>query len=510
VTAQILLRVTLFYLALYSLYFILKSVHDRHTALVTSLLLGCHAFFIGAMGWDYIDGFGIAYYLLTVALLTRSHSAARPQLWIAFAGAGCAACFFTNPIWLLVMPFLPFYYLVPAWTKRTESLCCGTVVFLKSYAIGFAALTFLLGGVNYLAVRNFWFYSRSLHIIGALNAIPEWNGQDFAWIARATWIVFPVITFIAVIVHVLRTASYASLAYFFRNRFAGFASLDVFTVLFHANFLYCFLALCYLTFIQRHRVLELEYYANILIAPMFLALGSGILALPKNLNFPLFFKTLAVATVICLVPLWTLMRYTDLLAMLPFIRQHNALFVYYLVLPTLVGSGALVMRVCFPSSFTIWRLSVMTLALAGIGLIPEYTACIWNSSYHGPAMYSRVAHAIGIIRMQSSLTQPPFFWFDCKERNTFDYNAICTSLRGHGSFANTFPTLSPTTMIPPESLIVILAENKDIPSAADEALRQIGLRAERVSQVRIANKGASYWMSFLRATKISPNLAARR
>ena len=34
-----------------------------------------------------------------------------------------------------------------------------------------------------------------------------------------------------------------------------------------ANFFYCFLALFYLTFVLRHRVLELSFYANLLIGP---------------------------------------------------------------------------------------------------------------------------------------------------------------------------------------------------------------------------------------------------
>src|SRR6516225_8452085 len=61
VIAQVLLHTTFFYIAVYSLYYILKQLHGRRTALSTAVLLGCHPFFLGAMGWDYGDGFGIAY-----------------------------------------------------------------------------------------------------------------------------------------------------------------------------------------------------------------------------------------------------------------------------------------------------------------------------------------------------------------------------------------------------------------------------------------------------------------
>ena len=71
--------------AVYSLYYIIKVIHDRPTALLTATLLGCHAFFIGAMSWDYIDGYGITYYLLALAFLTRSWSGPQPKWWLAFA-----------------------------------------------------------------------------------------------------------------------------------------------------------------------------------------------------------------------------------------------------------------------------------------------------------------------------------------------------------------------------------------------------------------------------------------
>jgi hypothetical protein len=508
--AEVLFHTTFFYIAIYSAYFILKSTQDRHTAVLLATLLACHSFFIGAMGWDYIDGSGIAYYLLTLALLTRALQGSKPQMWLALAGAACGACFYTNPIWVIPMAFFVPYYLLPACANAREARYSAIITAGKWFALGFAGLTLGLGAINYLTVGTFWFYTRSLGVASALNAIPEWNSHDYAWLTRATWLVFPAITFVGVLTFIIRATAVRALAYVCPKWFSHSGAGGILPFLLLGNYFYCFLALFYLTFILRHRVLELGFYANLLIAPMFLALGSGILTPPQTLDGRGFLKVVATAGVICILPLWMQVRYTDVLAMLPFLKQHSPMLKYYLAFPTIVGSAALLFAIALPRTFHVWRWSIVAFSVVGFGLVPEHTGSIWLSSYHGPALYSRVARALDVVRMHSALEKPPFVWFSAQERSAYDYNAICMSLRAHSTMDVNFPSLSPTSVIAPDSLILVLAESKEIPSAAEQALRQVGVHGELESQVRIANKDAAYWITFLRARKAESALTARR
>jgi hypothetical protein len=498
VIAEVLLHVALFYTAVFSLYYTVKQVQDQQTAQLTTILLACHSFFIGPIGWDYIDGFGITYYLLAIAFLTRALTSSAPGLWLACAGAASAALFYTYPLWLLFMPFFAFYYGVPTWKNRRHSLLTAPLVFALFFLIGFATLTILLAAFNYVVIGTVWFYKGSIQLMFALDTRPEWTNRDFRWIASATWLVFPFLTCLG------------CLAYALRNRLRCLEPQRIFTLLFLANLGYCFLAFSYMTVIKGNRILEFDYYANSLVPPMFLALGSAFLLVPRPLRLRIFIPVLIVAVTICLLPFSKHWTYPEMLSSFRVVQQHGSLLTYYLVLPCVVGLCGLVLRVCFPQSMAAWVGCVGALCIAGFGLTPEKTKSAWIRTYRGPALYARVCHAVDTINAQSDANKVPFFWFSLTERSSLDYLCINRSLRAHTKIDWTFPALAPQTIIPPDSVILILTENKDIPSAAEYSLRRVGLSGKLVSQVRIAKKHVAYWMTFLQVVPAESNLSARR
>lgn len=511
--AQVLLHVTLFYVAVFALYYTIKTVQDRQTALLSAILLGCHAFFIGAIGYDYIDGYGIAYYLLTVAFLTRALGGAWPELWLALAGVAAAGCFYTNPIWLLFMPFFPVYYVLAMRKHPTQTTVGAFTFFTKWFVLGFAGLTVLFGTYSYFVVGTFWFYKASLTIAFTLKQHPEWTNHDFSWMRTATWLVFPLMVLLACLAWVLRRCVLAGLAYFSRTRSLTTDCRLVAEWPFVVNFVYCALAMCYLAFIKHNRVLELDYYADVLIAPMFLALGSAVLVLPKPVERYAFLKTLVTAAGVCLLPLWLRWRYLDLPGTLPFLSPHSSLLTYYLLLPAIAGSAALLMKVFFPRHGGMWRAAVLVYAVAGFGLTPATPGGIWAPHYRGAAHFRRVAHALDVVRMQlgPDLKRLPFLWLNRADRNFLDYCGLSASLRCGIGYDVTFPALNvPAAAIPPESMLLVLTENKEIPSTAEGALRAIGLTGKVVSQVKIAYKDVSYWITFLQTAKAEPVLAAQR
>ncbi len=76
VPATYVLHLGVFFTAVFSLYWLLKEAFDRRIAILSAICLALYPYFWGAIGWDYVDGAGIAYYLLTMALV---FAAAKPQ-----------------------------------------------------------------------------------------------------------------------------------------------------------------------------------------------------------------------------------------------------------------------------------------------------------------------------------------------------------------------------------------------------------------------------------------------
>jgi hypothetical protein len=496
VVAQVLLHVTFFTIAICSLYYILKHSRDQRTAFLTTVLLACHAFFLGPMGWDYGDGFCIAYYLLTLAFLTRALTAPRPYPWLAFAGATSAALIYTYPLWLLFLVFFPVYYTVSAWVEGRHTFLSASVRFTLFYLLGIAIVTFAFAALSYLTVGTFHFCKWSIQTMLNLDSAPEWHNMDLGWLTRGTWIVFPVITAVGSIVYLLRT------------RWQDPASRDATTLLFLGNFVCCFLALSYLTFVKGRRLLEFEYYASSLIPAMFLALGSTFLRLPESNSLRVLLPTMGAAVFVCLFPFWRQCAYPDLLVDYKIVQKHPAIFNYYLLCAGAVGLLGLLGRVIRPQLMSTWIACIMALCLASFGLVPGYTKAPWIKSYHGPALYSRVTHALQTIQMHIDPTTATFFWFNLGEKGTLDYLAIHRSLRAHGTVDFNYPGLDPIATIRPESVLLILSENKDIPPAAQSVLGQRALCGKLHSQVRIAKDDISYWISFLRITRADPGISA--
>src|SRR5262249_7589238 len=61
--ANYILHLILDYASVLSLYMILSQTLSRRAGFLAATCMGCHFFFLQAIGWDYVDGFSIAYLL---------------------------------------------------------------------------------------------------------------------------------------------------------------------------------------------------------------------------------------------------------------------------------------------------------------------------------------------------------------------------------------------------------------------------------------------------------------
>jgi len=196
--ANYLLHFGVYYTAAFSLYYILACFFGRRTALLGTLALGTYPYLLQSVGWDYVDGAGIAYYLLTIALIVRVRNGPS-RLRSALVGGAYAAAVYTNIVWVVFIPLvLGFYLLMPPSTPGPvwgpERLRRSSR-FVGWFGIGALALTAGLCLVNYRAGGKLWFYGATVDWVlrnhAAISA--QWHGRDYHWLKQATWLLLPAI-----------------------------------------------------------------------------------------------------------------------------------------------------------------------------------------------------------------------------------------------------------------------------------------------------------------------------
>ncbi len=121
-TANYVLHLGVFYLATVSLFFTLKRTVDRRTAQLAAIAFGFLNSLWIAIGWDYVDGVGIAYYLLTTAVLTYTANAKDERIGLVLAGASYAALIYSNASWVMYIVFFPAHYFIRRRSSRNNSL----------------------------------------------------------------------------------------------------------------------------------------------------------------------------------------------------------------------------------------------------------------------------------------------------------------------------------------------------------------------------------------------------
>ena len=203
--ANYILHFAVYYTGALSLYYIISRFYCRRTAFMASLLFACYPYLWRAVGTDYVDGPGIAYYLLTLALLTRSGTAPRARFTLVLAGASCAAVIYTNIVWAVFSPAFLLYYLFLKRPTTVRAAISSTTGFISWFAAGSLLLTFALGAVNYRIDGNFWFYRPSIQYLFAnANKPNPWHSATYAWVLHAKWLLYAAVTLAAALLYFFR------------------------------------------------------------------------------------------------------------------------------------------------------------------------------------------------------------------------------------------------------------------------------------------------------------------
>jgi hypothetical protein len=247
-------------LASVSLFLTLKWVVGARRAFAAAMLFSLNPWFTFATAWDYVDGIGIAYCLLTMALLTWA-ALVPPRRWaLVAAGMALAAMVYSDAKWVMLAPLLPLCYLGLSRAWHGTPLARSFLVLCRWFGAGCLLATVSFCAINYWLDGHFWFYAIPILEVFQRNPSPApwWQGlwRDGA---PSVWLLFAIAAAAAALVVLFEEG---------RRAFRGMTPAAVFSWQFLG-------ALAWMTWgqIRGNSLLGAQHYASLLLPFSFLAIG---------------------------------------------------------------------------------------------------------------------------------------------------------------------------------------------------------------------------------------------
>jgi hypothetical protein len=186
--AHLALHFSLYWVASLSFWFwARKHLADWMAFLATVVLVG-HAGFIASVSWDYVDGFGIAYFLLANALVCHAGNGGRRSAFLVGAGLSLGALITANLFYLVLTPLtLAELYFEG---QRSRSRAAGD---LGALTVGFAISLSLFGLASRALGGDFLYLKSSIVFVGRfVDGGNIWRRQSWAWLPNAYWLATPI------------------------------------------------------------------------------------------------------------------------------------------------------------------------------------------------------------------------------------------------------------------------------------------------------------------------------
>ena len=407
-----------------SLFIVLRDLAGPRAAFLTTLLFSVNQWVWTATGWDYPDGAGIAYWLLTLALLTRA--VASGGNWkILGAGATAAGAVYVNLSWILLTPFLPVYYVVLMW-MRGHRLWRSAASFCVWAGSGVLLLTAGLVAVNYRLGGFYWFYAPSIQYSQFLTGSHRWLHSVFGPYGLEAWLWFPLIGLITAAASIVLSLQSAS------------AKSNVPVLLFAGQLVYAIAVFGFFQFRQSVSLLGIYYYASFLLPAVFLLLGVVFWHPLEQLSAGAFLL-LCVAAAAASAIMWA----DPSGRLLPAWPVHN-------MMKALLGSAVLV------AAFVFRKHRIGTL-LALVGLF-TFTVASRLTLHPEPHLHRQEFERIAKLRDRVEAVRNNgsiHFWFNESDPDALDYIALNSTYVGERSWLHGFPKGGCQQQVYPHDLIVV-------------------------------------------------------
>lgn len=261
VVANLVLHGALILVAVQSFHAVARDLFGCRAAFLATMAAATHPFLLYALGWNYVDGFGIAYYLLGSALAARASRDGRGS-WAALAGAGaaCTALVSTNFFYGLYVPLIGGHFLLLDRVRERRSWPLSLAV----AGAGAVGLYTALGTFSWLAGGYFHYLRSSFTFVAdfALASENPFRDAGYAWLPKGVWLAVPLLTLLGGAI-VLR-----------RSRALLRQQWRLWWV--HVQLVYVAAVLAYMQLFGDGAVLQHQYYASLLIPVAFLALAGQV------------------------------------------------------------------------------------------------------------------------------------------------------------------------------------------------------------------------------------------
>ncbi|MEO5356931.1 MAG: hypothetical protein H7844_06495 [Nitrospirae bacterium YQR-1] len=472
-TANYVLHLTFLYTALFSFYFIVKHTLGKNTALFTTVLFGLYSYFLYSIGWDYVDGAEITYFLLTVLSMVYFKKTNGSPFWAVLCGFAYALLIYTHMYMILYTIFLLLFFLYER--KLSQS----NVFFTK--LITYAGITFLFVTVMF-CLFNYYVSGKILFFLPQLNVATDLTLNEHRWkIPFNTWfyntghLVFPLI--------VLFTNLLLLIYSFVKKKLLNNSIL--------LQLLYVLSFIMGTVFeIFNKPVLQQEFYASNLMPLMFLSVSTWFYPFLEKLELNELF-VLAICAVTILVIPFGLFSYTW------FSLPIKKYFYYYLVLLAVIGS-----ILFFFISGNKRYIPFMLLFCMSYSIINYKTAFteVFQNSNNVKREDAHVA-IVGAIRYLKEINPDCslLFWYNLETDPMGRlFRAINASYMWRYRYLGTeFPKIKDTPQPLNSANIVFLSSKDDDYKTAINALNALNYKAKLISVKHIENGKVSFNIYFI-------------
>ncbi|QWR76321.1 hypothetical protein E2O03_001825 [Candidatus Magnetomonas plexicatena] len=312
--ANYVLHLGFLYAALFSAYFIIKNILNKNTALFTTVLLGSYSYFLFSLGWDYVDGAEITYFLIIILCLVNLKKTNENLAF--FIGVFYALLLYTHLYMIIYTPaFLVFH------GNSALKTNLNFVKLITFVSIGFLLVTISFFILNYVVSGQVVFFLPQIKVAMDLSlGHHRWKLPIEQWLFNAGHLVIPFIAF--VINFILMVYS------FFRK--ANEKKVLLLRLLYILSFL-----MAVVFELLKKPVLQQIFYASNLIPFLFLSIATWFYPFLEKLNRKQMLLVVMCSITILLIPFglysdagtYVMIRYRKLLMLL--IVVAGSAFIYF-------------------------------------------------------------------------------------------------------------------------------------------------------------------------------------
>ncbi len=184
------LHLTLLAAVVFATFRLVRSNHGLPAALIASTLMTWHPLVIAEIGWDYVDGAGVAFVMLAIAALDDAVRRDDRRRRAGIVAGFMIACGVVANLFLVV--FLPVW---GVFLLLRAGLRWRTVAVIGFAALAGAAAGLLaFGAVSHSLGGSWWCLGPQIRELRALTAARNpWQLSGYAWVLGATWLVLPAV-----------------------------------------------------------------------------------------------------------------------------------------------------------------------------------------------------------------------------------------------------------------------------------------------------------------------------